>query len=119
MTLDIADRIELAGLLERAGVVLPSDVTVVLEGDMLADGVLGRFRWWRPDEIALAGDASMLEELASTCAHELKHREQYKRNPVKYWLLSVPGLREITLEREAKRVELAVDEALGRAAYNC
>ncbi len=109
---------ELSGHLMRAGVQLPGCVSVVWEPRIIDSGTLGKFRWWRPDEIALGGDASMLEELASTAAHELTHRTQFYRNPLIYFLLSMPGLREITLEREAKETELAVDLALGKSALN-
>ena len=109
---------ELAEYMMRVGVQLPGIVRVFWEPGIIESGTLGKFRWWRPNEITLGGDATMLEQLASTVAHELTHRAQFYRSPPLYFLLSVPGLRELTLEREAKKVELAVDARLGQSSLN-
>lgn len=118
MLLGIGERRALAEALERAGMELPDDVDVVWERDIIEDGVLGKFRWWRPDEIAIGGDATMIDLMAGTVAHELTHRAQFKRNRLAYWAKCVPGVREWALEPEARAVELEVDRRLGMEALN-
>lgn len=75
-----------------------------------ADGVLGAFSfltgkvYLQPEEIdKIARGSAWAELLAPTLIHELRHVWQYKRNPLKYILCSIPGLRQITLERDAWR----------------
>lgn len=118
MLLSIGERRALAEALDRAGMDLPNEVDVVWDRDIVDDGVLGQFRWWRPNEIVIGGDATMLELLASTVAHELTHRAQFKRGRLAYWVKCVPGVREWALEPEARAVELMVDEKLGKGAIN-
>lgn len=75
-----------------------------------ADGVLGAFSfltgkvYLQPEEIdKIARGSAWVELLAPTLIHELRHVWQYKRNPLKYILCCIPGLRQITLERDAWR----------------
>lgn len=75
-----------------------------------ADGILGAFSfltgkvYLQPEEIdKIARGSAWVELLAPTLIHELRHVWQYKRNPLKYILCSIPGLRQITLERDAWR----------------
>lgn len=48
---------------------------------------------------------SWLECIASTIIHELRHAWQYERNPAKYIASSLPLVRELTLERDAKAID--------------
>lgn len=75
-----------------------------------ADGILGAFSfltgkvYLQPEEIdKIARGSAWVELLAPTLIHELRHVWQYKRNPLKYILCCIPGLRQITLERDAWR----------------
>ena len=75
-----------------------------------ADGVLGAFSWLtgkvylQPEEIdKIARGSAWVELLAPTLIHEPRRVWQYKRNPLKYILCCIPGLRQITLERDAWR----------------
>ena len=75
-----------------------------------ADGILGAFSfltgkvYLQPEEIdKIARASAWVELLAPTLIHELRHVWQYKRNKVKYVLCCIPGLRQITLERDAWR----------------
>lgn len=75
-----------------------------------SDGILGAFSfltgkvYLQPEEIdKIARGSAWVELLAPTLIHELRHVWQYKRNPLKYILCCIPGLRQITLERDAWR----------------
>lgn len=46
-------------------------------------------------------DEDWLANLFPTAIHELRHIWQYKRSPLTYTILSIPIIREITLERDA------------------
>ena len=46
-------------------------------------------------------DTFWLSNLFPIAVHELRHVWQYKRSPVIYTLLSLPGIREISLEADA------------------
>lgn len=48
-------------------------------------------------------DEDWLTNLFPVAVHELRHVWQYRRSPLAYCLLSIPLLREITLERDAWR----------------
>jgi hypothetical protein len=118
MLLSIGERRALAEALDRAGMDLPNEVDIVWDRDIIDDGVLGQFRWWRPNEIVIGGDATMLDLLTSTVAHELAHRAQFKKAPVFYVLVCALWLKGWALEPDARAVELAVDLKLGKGAIN-
>lgn len=74
------------------------------------DGILGAFSfltgkvYLQPEEIdKIARGSAWVELLAPTLIHELRHVWQYKRHPLWYILCCIPGLRQITLERDAWR----------------
>lgn len=73
------------------------------------NGVMGAFSL-ADGEIYLQGDQQDLpmscwvELMAPTLIHELRHVYQYRKNPLLYILLSLPVIREFTLERDAKNV---------------
>ena len=46
-------------------------------------------------------DEDWLKNLFPVVIHELRHVWQYRRSPLTYCLLSIPFLREFTLERDA------------------
>jgi len=86
----------------------------------LENGILGSFSWQEPNTILLAAPpfeddhAWWATEICSTYIHELHHRWQYQRwGLFKYALRSIPFLRELTLERTAKAIELEADRLLG------
>lgn len=54
------------------------------------------------------GRAYWIELLFPTVVHELRHMLQFRQYPVLYILCALPGLRQLTLERDARTVE---DEA--------
>ncbi len=75
-----------------------------------SDGILGAFSfltgkvYLQPEEIdKIARGSAWVELLAPTLIHELRHVWQFKRGPLKYILCCIPGLRQITLERDAWR----------------
>ena len=45
-----------------------------------------------------------IEHYLPTVCHELRHALQFSRNPVLYAVCSLPGIRQLTLERDADRV---------------
>jgi len=47
--------------------------------------------------------------LRSTVVHELVHRCQYKKFKLFYHILNIPLIRELYLEREARKWELIAD----------
>ena len=54
------------------------------------------------------------QEICSTYIHELHHRWQFQRwGLVKYILRAIPVIRQATLERTAKAIELQADRLLG------
>ena len=77
--------------------------------------VLGCFTPIRPDAIYLQpreqtvpdaqGRVFWLELIFDTVVHELRHMFQYRRHPFLYVLCALPGLRQLTLEKDAKSVE--------------
>jgi len=64
---------------------------------------------WVKDE-SLISDARL--RAVPALAHELCHYEQYKRLGLLWWIFCIPGIRDLTIEREAYRVEDAVREAI-------
>lgn len=60
--------------------------------------------------------------LFSTIVHELTHMWQRKKRPVLYTLCTLPGLREITLERDVKAAEedaRGFSDRLGNSLSSC
>ena len=51
-----------------------------------------------PDPVA------WIETIAPTAIHELRHSWQYRKKPLAYIVCCLPGLREITLERDAWKI---------------
>lgn len=51
------------------------------------------------------GRAFWCEMIFPTVVHELRHMWQFRRHPCRYVLCALPGLRQFTLERDAKAVE--------------
>ena len=58
-------------------------------------------------------DQDWLDNLFPVAIHELRHIWQYRRSKLMYCLLSIPILREITLERDAWRHTPAMEPAAG------
>lgn len=106
------EREDMREILASVSIELPPSINLEWDDTIIRRGVLGAFRWWRPDVITVADIPHSLKELASTVTHELVHRDQYLRNKAVYLVLLAPGLRHLTLEREARRVERHVDELL-------
>ena len=84
------------------------------------NGILGSFSWQQPNTITLAPPPSEVltefwaQEICSTYIHELHHRWQFQRwGLVKYILRAIPVIRQATLERTAKAIELQADRLLG------
>lgn len=50
------------------------------------------------------------QSIASTLVHELRHVWQYRNNRPLYILCCLPVVRQITLERDAERVQAQVEE---------
>ena len=78
------------------------------------NGILGSFNWIRPNDV----DVSPLgkdspELLVSTIVHELHHRWQHKKYGPLYYLMLLPVVRQLVLEKTAKKVELEADNLLG------
>lgn len=72
------------------------------------------FSMLHPDIIFICHDQRNLKRMAPHVAHELKHREQYKRmGAARYAMLSVPLLRRWTIEPEAYAEEDRVALILG------
>ena len=68
-------------------------------------GDMGAFLPWIGKKVYLMPDAANSDTwmigIAPTLVHELRHVWQYHRHPVLYVLCCLPGLRQITLERDA------------------
>lgn len=58
-----------------------------------------------PDVPDRPGRFFWLELIFDTVVHELRHMFQYRRHPFLYVLCALPGLRQLTLEKDAKSVE--------------
>ena len=74
------------------------------------DGILGAFSsltgkiYLQPEDVdKIAHGSAWVELLAPTMIHELRHVWQYTRNKLLYVLCCIPGVRRLTLERDAWR----------------
>lgn len=77
------------------------------------NGIMGSFNWARPKELDLnSGGKIAMEMMVSTVAHELHHKWQLGNYGVLYYLMLVPGVRQLLLEKTAKKIELKVDELM-------
>lgn len=91
----------------------PDDVKLFWNDDMNVDnGVLGCFSVLHSNSIFIFPMENCIYELASTIVHELTHRKQFKRDRLKYLILSLPLIREITIEVEARKAEREFEKQL-------
>lgn len=51
-----------------------------------------------------------LEFVFPTVIHELRHMLQFKKRPLLYCLCALPGIRNLTLERDAEKQELLAED---------
>ena len=51
-----------------------------------------------------------LEFIFPTVIHELRHMLQFKKSPLLYCLCAIPGIRNLTLERDAEKQELLAED---------
>lgn len=76
--------------------------------------VNGCFSIFHPDNIYLTmsfkGD---LLRMAAVAAHELKHRSDFKANPIAYIICEMPFLRYFTIEPRALALQERVNRKLG------
>ncbi len=92
-------------------------VEIVVSDKFTWRGAVGGFYMTEPDKIYICSDQTNEELLIPVIAHELKHREQFKRMGfLVYLILSNPLWRWTTIENEAyaeqERVRMEVENVL-------
>ncbi len=79
------------------------------------NGIMGSFSYLRPNDIYLIPLKNTLEDfLLSTVIHELTHYYQFHSNKLLYPILCIPGIRQFTIEKQAKKNELFVDKIINK-----
>lgn len=81
----------------------------------IENGVMGCFSPAVPDtvflvprpepEITTGPRSYWIEQLFSVIVHELRHAWQWKRSRIGYFFSAIPGIRNFTLEKDAKNQE--------------
>ena len=101
MPFDIRDRVALEAYLKESGVVF-DDVEIVRNKALTWRKNVACFSILHPDTVYVCHDQRNMLFLAPHVAHELKHREQFKRMGwLVYAILAFPLWRMFTIEPEA------------------
>lgn len=75
------------------------------------NGIIGAYSYLKNDSIFIMPPRfkedyeSWLEIVIDTIIHELRHKWQHKKYGLLYYLLSLPLIRNITIERDARKEE--------------
>ncbi|MCK4982792.1 MAG: hypothetical protein KAS17_07695 [Victivallaceae bacterium] len=76
-------------------------------------GIMGAYVPWLGRKVFLMPNEQPLitgmpdtwpEVIASTLVHELRHAWQYQKNKILYVICCLPGIRQLTLEKDARNV---------------
>lgn len=86
--------------------------------EMMYTEIIGAFTPLRPGTIYLQRIMQpsielhplWLEFVFPTVIHELRHMLQFKKRPLLYCLCALPGIRNLTLERDAEKQELLAED---------
>lgn len=80
------------------------------------NGIMGSFNHFQPDRVKLNPTGKLMPEfIIGTLVHELHHKWQFEKyGRVLFVLLAIPGLRRLTIEPSAYRLEDQVDELMGQ-----
>lgn len=78
------------------------------------NGILGAFSLFHSNCIFIRTNKGVMDLMLTTVIHELTHMHQFKTNPLLYIVCSIPVIREVTIESQARSnealAELIVNE---------